>query len=219
MVRRQWNGVGRGELVPSSLTSGIVIAWDEPSESLTGDMDAAAIQWLLTELFRRDCWIIRRFTCLLERDAGGVGIAVLPRFAIDCIVRNARARDVRAAAGEGDDAEVDAAVLRVRRRTDLLTLDNATFGPQDSLRPFENYSLFLPRRPSWRQRRQLLRALLLQHGMRSPALAARAQRASAQLPGCEAELSHRPRPSRRSNGDQARAPLRPADAPLHARHR
>jgi hypothetical protein len=145
-VQRQYNGVGRGVLIPGSLTSGILVTWNADALTLSGDRDAPVLQWLLEEMISRDSPVLRQFVCLLEQEgSGGPGVVVLPFGAISQIVRRVRARDMRVGLPSLDEliSEDDAARsadAEAARRRDLMTLDTAGLGVEQSVEPFTAYS-------------------------------------------------------------------------------
>jgi hypothetical protein len=146
-VQRLHHGVGRGCFVNSNLTSGIIVAWDAQACLLRGDRDAPTLQWLLDEMVANNSWILRDYACMFEL-GGGPGIVVLPRDAIEHIVRRVRSRDARSAEAieaQASDEEEAAADERIAARArDLVTLDNAVLGPHDSGAPFEaNKKVFI----------------------------------------------------------------------------
>jgi hypothetical protein len=110
-VQRLHNGVGRGVLIKSSLTSGSIVAWDDDALSLYGDRDAPALQWLLTRMISKNSWVLRKYMCLLELPGGGgrgPGLVVLPRGAIERVVRSVRSRDERPDGAAVDEDAIEA---------------------------------------------------------------------------------------------------------------
>jgi len=141
-VQRLYQGVGRGVMVPGSLTSGILVSWNPDAAALSGDSDAPALQWLMDEMVARDSPVLRKYMCLFELpNSGGPGIVVLPHGAISSIVRRVRARDMRVGVPsveqlmETEEAEVTAEAEAARRR-DLMTLDGAGLTIEHSVPAF-----------------------------------------------------------------------------------
>ena len=145
-VQRQYNGVGRGVLIPGGLTSGILVSWNADTLTLSGDRDAPALQWLLEEMISRDSPVLRQFVCLLEQEgSGGPGVVVLPPGAISKIVSRVRARDMRVGVPSLDELTSEenaerSADAEAARRRDLITLDAAGLGVELGVESFAAHS-------------------------------------------------------------------------------
>ena len=145
-VSNTWRGAGHGSLTGVSLTSGIIVTWDASKEALRGDVDAGRLTWLLSEMARRDNWILRSYASVLEYPPNVAGtrapaLAVLGRDVMSLIASRARARDPRAdaAADEADEAPAE----DDPRRRELWTLDDASAGRLASVRSYNPSAVFV----------------------------------------------------------------------------